>query len=87
MIYIETYIHGQGIGCVSGFVNREDLRQTAMTWLERSDHGYIPVNSTIEQICEKLADSGPCIGSRTHRRVSRAFAYQIQRRGFRTYGY
>lgn len=71
MIYIATYIAGRSHEphCVMAFDNKAAFVQYAYDATIRSDT-TVYMSDSIDMLCDKLADKGPGIGSRWHRRIA-----------------
>ena len=75
-IFIATDIHGRGVRRVAAFAGKSDLLQYAHDY-----SCFLPVSSTVDQICEALADKGIGFGARSHRRVTMREARALVRNG------
>lgn len=80
MIYIATDIHGRGVKHVTAFKNRADFHNYASDVLACS-YETVLVKDTINDLCDKLYDSGIGFGARNHKRVSRNDAKHLIRNG------
>ena len=78
MIAIATHVNGRGIRHISRFKNRLDFLTYADQATESAGF-FISRRATISDICDALADRGPGLGSRFHRRISKREIYQEQR--------
>ena len=80
MFYIATEIHGRGIRYITAFDNRSHLWRYAAE-CGVSTYGEPLRADSIAELCHKLRDHGPGLGSRSHHRVSRRNAERFIKNG------
>jgi|TARA_R110000824_G_scaffold26565_2_gene91107 hypothetical protein len=73
MIYIATDTHGRGVSLISAFENKYDF-WTYAAEVTAAQEAVLLESDTIDDICDKLYDTGMGTGARHHYRVTRAEA-------------
>ena len=73
MIYIATDTNGRGVNLISAFADRADF-WTYAAEVTASQEAVLLANDTIDDICDKLYDTGMGTGARHHYRATRAEA-------------